>query len=110
MGEDGEDAGVVDARSHVKYRGNPDRLADLPQTGPHPVDAGFPEQEAELGVGDGTAAGLHDQHVLLEELFGHRGVIGVVLNPRVCTADDGGHPADPSGHDGVVERPERCPI
>src|SRR4030067_572734 len=72
-----------------------------------PCHGGLSQQESELAAGDGAAAGLHQQHVLLEQLA-HQVVVGGILGGAwVVAADVGHHAPDAAGHDGVVQRAER---
>ncbi len=63
----GQDARVIHARPHVQHGRDTDRLADFAQARPDFGQTRFTEQQTELGGGNRAAAGLDDQHILLEQ-------------------------------------------
>ena len=105
VGEDGQDAGVVDAGAHVEHRRHAGGLADLGEAG-----AGVLEhlggQVAVLARGVGGAAGDHHEDVVLDEVLDQVDDALVLGDLGVVAADDGSDALDLAVDDVVVERHE----
>src|SRR3990172_2034474 len=71
-----------------------------PRSGP--LHGRFAEQIAVFPAGDRSAAGLHKEHIVLQELAHQVFMAGVLSRARVVATNVGDHAADPSGHDGVI--------
>ena len=107
VGEDRQDAGVVDAAAHVQHR----RDADASRR-PRASDVAgelhrLGGEQAVLAARDRGAAGHDHEHVVGDELA-HDVDDRVVLDgARARAADDRRHAADPAVDDVLVERRER---
>ncbi len=102
LGKDGENAAVVHTGTQVQNWRHTSGFAHLAQAWAGPLKSCLAEQIAVLAAGDGTAAGLDQKHVVLEQ-FAHQVVMGGILGSAgVVTTDVGHHAADAASHNGIV--------
>ena len=93
-GAGGQNAADVDARAHVQHRRYAQGLTDAFEAVSSRVGR-LGQHQADLGAGDGVAAGGYHQHVVADQLP-HQGDMPVVMFEfRVVAAHDPGNSLEP---------------
>ena len=82
---------------------------ELPQVFAEAAELFF-HLEVCLGVGDSATAGHHYQHIVLDELTHNVAVGFIVADTGVVATYHASRATHPSGHDGIIQRPEGCPV
>ena len=86
----------------MQHRWHADRLAYFAQAGTSVLERRLTYQIPLHSTGDGAAASLYHQNVVLEKLFDHVVMVIVLLHAWVIAADVGDHAPNTTGHDSVI--------